>query len=176
MSWEASISMKHETGFKFWKVKRRKVASSRKFYGSWSIDIKRNGRKDSFMIHATTTGVNHFRSWAAVKQFFFMISLSAKFFKQDSRRKDGLEIIFGSLFILGFMTLLPVFPTAYAIEHNVSIFRFFNYGNRGITVVIVILAVQMYAADWLVILCWAFTILMHTNSTSDCLQKMHGSW
>jgi hypothetical protein len=32
---------------------------------------RKDNRKDNFMLHATTTGVNPFRSWAAVKQVFY---------------------------------------------------------------------------------------------------------
>jgi hypothetical protein len=59
-------------------------------YGAWNLDVyKEDSRKDSFMLHATTTGVNPFRSWAAVsKQVFFTELTSGEISIDPTYRAD----------------------------------------------------------------------------------------
>ncbi len=63
--------MKHETGFKFWNIKRRKALQPHANFTALGALICTGRIKQKGQLHVTTSRVNPFLSWVAVKKGFF---------------------------------------------------------------------------------------------------------
>ena len=103
---------------------------------------------------------------------FHAVYFTDEIFQTRPEETDGLELAILTFRMLP-LAIAGVIPCLlFGIHNNLPFFRYFNSGNLGVTVLFVISMFYMHTVDWIVVGTMNSMVLLQTNGTTLCLQKM----